>query len=55
MATKQRIYRIGIVGSYGGCAALAARHDLPPHRLAPAEVQRELLRQGANLRELAPE
>lgn len=27
---------------------------LPPRRLAPAEVQRELLRQGANLRELAP-
>jgi hypothetical protein len=40
MATKRRIYRTGIVGSYGGCAALAVRHDL--------------LRQGANLRELAP-
>ena len=53
MATKRRIYRIGVVGSYGGCAALAARHDLPPPA-APAEVQRELLRQGANLRELAP-
>jgi hypothetical protein len=41
------------MGSYGGCGALAACYDLPPRRLAPAEVQRELLRQGANLRELA--
>ncbi|MCD6705439.1 MAG: FAD-dependent oxidoreductase [Thiobacillus sp.] len=38
----------------GACAALAARHGVPPRRLDPAEVQRELLRQGANLRELAP-
>lgn len=39
----------------GVCAALAARHDLLPRRLDPAEVQRELLRQGANLRDIAPQ
>jgi len=37
----------------GVCAALAARHDVPPRHLAPADVQRELLRQGANLRDIA--
>jgi hypothetical protein len=38
----------------GVCAALAARHGVPPRRLDPAGVQRELLRQGANLRDSVP-
>lgn len=34
----------------GVCAALAARRGLMPREVAPREVQRELLRQGASLR-----
>jgi hypothetical protein len=34
----------------GACAALAALKDTKPRQLALADVQRELLRQGANLR-----
>jgi hypothetical protein len=34
----------------GVCAALAARRGVMPRQLAPREVQRELLRQGASLR-----
>lgn len=37
----------------GACAALAALKATEPRRLDPAEVQRELLRQGANLRGMA--
>jgi len=36
----------------GACAALAALNDTQPRRLATADVQRELLRQGANLRDI---
>lgn len=39
----------------GVCAALAARHGVPPRRLAPVDVQRALLGQGANLRDSVPE
>jgi FAD dependent oxidoreductase len=38
----------------GACAALAALKHTRPGQLAPADVQRELLRQGANLRDIAP-
>lgn len=38
----------------GVCAALAARAGCPPGHLDPAEVQRELVRQGANLRNTDP-
>lgn len=34
----------------GVCAALAARQRRPPRAVAPGEVQRELMRQGASLR-----
>src|SRR5690348_8372505 len=34
----------------GVCAALAARRNALPRAIAPADVQRELLRQGASLR-----
>ncbi|MHB8981174.1 FAD-dependent oxidoreductase [Thiobacillus sp.] len=37
----------------GTCAALAARGKTSTRSLDPAEVQRELLRQGANLRDLS--
>ncbi len=38
----------------GACAALAALKNTLPRQLVPADVQRELLRQGANLRDIAP-
>lgn len=38
----------------GACSALAALKGAPPRALAPPDVQRELLRQGADLRELQP-
>jgi hypothetical protein len=37
----------------GSASALAALKDTAPRALSPADVQRELLRQGANLRDLA--
>jgi len=36
----------------GVCAALSARHGKPPREIPPADVQDELIRQGANLRDL---
>jgi hypothetical protein len=36
----------------GVCAAIASRAGTPPRRVAPDDVQRELARQGANLRGL---
>jgi len=36
----------------GVCAALSARHGKPPREIPPADVQTELIRQGANLRDL---
>jgi hypothetical protein len=38
----------------GACAALAVLKNTLPRQLVPADVQRELLRQGANLRGIAP-
>jgi hypothetical protein len=35
----------------GVAAALAARHGVAPRSLAADDVQQELLRQGANLRD----
>jgi hypothetical protein len=37
----------------GVCAALAAQRRVSPKQLETREVQRELLRQGANLRGIA--
>jgi hypothetical protein len=34
----------------GVCAALAVHGSISPHRMSVAEVQRELVRQGADLR-----
>src|SRR2546427_3125379 len=36
----------------GVCAALSARHGKPPREIPSADVQDELIRQGANLRDL---
>ncbi len=41
---------IGTGQAAGVCAALAARHKISPRRIEAKDVQRELLRQGANLR-----
>jgi len=38
----------------GVCAALAARTGVPVRDVLAADVQRELLRQGADLRHLQP-
>ncbi len=44
------------LGQAGGvCAALATLKGVPPRELAPGDVQRELLRQGADLRGIVPE